>query len=167
VANSILLPRLDAFTGGAFSARYTDTDSAGRDIQIGYELETWKSYPIFGVGPGLAYYYQPSYGLRPRAAHTEFTRALAEHGILGLIALVLLLIMAVQNLRQARTAWHKALVASMIGWTFLYLFINAMRLVAPAFIFGLASATFLPEENVDLDNADSNPVWHRRHRHAY
>jgi hypothetical protein len=33
----------------------------------------------------------------------------------------------------------------MMGWSFLFMFVNAMRLVAPAFAFAIGFATILPD----------------------
>jgi hypothetical protein len=77
------------------------------------------------------------------AAHTEYTRLLAEHGVFGAVALLLLIVMAVAAIRRSKTIIGKALAASMIGWCFLFMMIDAMRLVAPSFAFGIAYATIL------------------------
>ncbi len=41
------------------------------------------------------------------ASHTEFTRLLAEHGFLGLIALLLLLWIGARNLARVPVAWQR------------------------------------------------------------
>ena len=142
IVGFILLPRLDAFTGGALLTRFQDTRLTGRDRFVQVELHVWAENPIFGVGPGRATPY------RAYSAHTEFSRLLAEHGVFGLSALILLLIIAAQSLRRARTNTGKALVVAMLGWSFLFMLSAAMRLVAPAFIFGLASATISQTESL-------------------
>jgi O-antigen ligase len=143
----VLLPRLDAFTGGSLSQRFTDTGMTGRDLIMQADLRIWQENPMFGVGPGqAAYLRQVAVSGHASAAHTEFTRLLSEHGTLGLVALLLLLAMAVRNLQRARGARNKAVVAAMIGWSFLYMFNAAMRLMMPAFALGLTFATVCPEE---------------------
>jgi uncharacterized membrane protein YGL010W len=72
------------------------------------------------------------------SSHTEFSRLLAEHGLFGLGALLLLALMTAQRFRQAQTPVSRAMVLSMMGWSLLFMAHSAMRLAAPAFLFGLA-----------------------------
>jgi O-antigen ligase len=137
----ILIPRLDAFTGGALVNRFGDTDLTGRDLLIVNELQAWRENPLFGLGPGESKVIHTR-NFRAVAAHAEFTRMLAEHGTLGLISLILLLATACRHFRRARLVREKAVVASLVCWTFLFMNAYAMRLAAPAFIFGLTAATF-------------------------
>lgn len=134
-----VIPRLDAFTGGALRQRYQDADLGQRASLLREELRIWKANPIFGVGPGMATLEQPSSRISI-AAHTEFSRALAEHGLMGLGALLALALLAVQRFQTARSPAAKAMVVSMFGWSFLYMVHSAMRLAAPGFLFGLAFA---------------------------
>lgn len=143
----VVLPRLQSITDGALGSRFANTDPSKRaDIALA-DLEIWRDNPVLGVGPGLAkgtrsQYYEEA---GSNGAHTEFTRLLSEHGLFGFCALVLFIAMSVNNLKRARTAKGKAFIAAMIGWSFLYMANAAMRLVAPAFVFGVTFATFLPE----------------------
>jgi hypothetical protein len=111
------------------------------------DLELWRENPIFGVGPGMGMLYRVSM-LKWVASHTEYSRLLAEHGVFGLMALLLLIVMAVRSIRRGNSILGKAMAASMIGWAFLFMMIDGMRLAAPAFAFGLSFATILP--NVPL-----------------
>jgi hypothetical protein len=104
------------------------------------ELRVWREHPLMGAGPGMAM------GARalPRvlaASHTEYTRLLAEHGLFGLGALLLLGLMAARRVSQAKSPAARAMVFSMMGWSLLYMGHSAMRLAAPAFLFGLAWAS--------------------------
>jgi O-antigen ligase len=121
------------------------------------DIEIWRDNPLFGVGPGMAKGMRGLYYSRAgtNSAHTEFTRLLSEHGLLGVSALLLLLWMGARNLLRARTTKGKALVGSMMAWSCLYMLNAAMRLVAPAFTFGLMFATF---------SEDFDPVNPRRVR---
>jgi hypothetical protein len=110
------------------------------------DLQIWFENPVLGVGPGGAYRVRQSLFGHHTAAHTEFSRLLAEHGILGFLAILLLLVMAKRSIGQGRTNGDKAFAASMIGWSLLYMGINAMRIVAPSFLFGLPFARIEEEE---------------------
>jgi len=135
----VVLPRLETFTGGALSTRFENTNTTGRDRIAEADLQIWYDNPVFGVGAGESKVEHAQY-LRRISTHTEYTRLLAEHGVLGLAAGILLLAMAAQSflhLGQMRDARAKALLAPMVIWTLLYMLDKAMRLVAPSFTFGL------------------------------
>jgi len=139
----VILPRLENVTGGALESRFTNTDPTNRVEIIKDELRVWRRYPILGVGPGGSKFVGAS------TAHTEFARLPAEHGILGVVALLLLLIAAAKNIRKANSIEGKAIAVCLIGWSFLFMLNAAMRLAAPAFAFGLAFATVVPETGLN------------------
>lgn len=156
LAQYVLLPRLDSFTGGALSARFEDTRVTGRDEIALADLRVWANNPVLGVGPGRATKLRKEG--RMVAAHTEFTRLPAEHGIFGLGAALLLFIMGVRNIRRARTRMFKAVVASLVGWSFLFMSGDAMRLIAPAFALGLGFVTILREGNIKILRNHSSQI---------
>lgn len=139
----VILPRLDEFTDGALTARFEKTTLSHREDLLEADLEIWRAHPVMGVGPGMAKPARVTV-VGPAAAHTEFSRLLSEHGFLGLAALVPLMIIGIRSFRRAKSAQHKALVISMMGWSFLFMLVYAMRLAAPAFIFGLACTRLQP-----------------------
>lgn len=143
----IILPRLDSFTGGALVTRFQDTDFTNRDDIVLLDLEIWAENPILGVGPGLAKGYRQE-GNMSASTHTEFSRLVAEHGIFGLAALLVLLFAAGRNLIRARRSNQKAYVIALTGWSCLYMVNAAMRLAAPSFMLGLAFVTQLDEEKI-------------------
>lgn len=138
----VVLPRLDSFTGGALSARFESTTTTGRTDIVESDLRMWDENPVFGVGVGMSYFRKEGW----KAAHTEFSRLLAEHGIFGLVALVCLLVAGLGRLLKSGTPKGKAITSSMVVWSFLFMLDKAMRLVAPSFTFGLVFATLQSEE---------------------
>ena len=153
VAKYVVLPRLDAFTGGSLIERFQDTGLTKRGDIARADIETWKSHLLFGVGPGLSKNYRDmlvsasgrQYTLH---THTEYTRLLAEHGLFGLVALILMLSAAYRAVRQARSRKGKAFSASLLVWSLLFMLVYAMRLATPSFIFGLAFASLEEEGGV-------------------
>ncbi len=140
----IVIPRLAKFTGGALLERFESTDLTHRQDIIQSDLQIWKEHFYFGVGAGQARYHRKN--LRGRiAAHTEFTRLLAEHGMFGLGALLLLILMGLTFFKRAKTIKGKALSASTFVWSFMYMAGYAMRVAAPSFVFGLAALSLLPD----------------------
>jgi len=142
VGQYILVPQLDAFTGGALSERFRDLSPTKRDLLIRADLAIFEEYPILGVGPGMAKYHRGAVVGITSAAHTELTRLLAEHGLFGLVALFLLILMGLQNFQRERFIQGRAIVTGMVVWTLVYMLANAMRTVAPSFNFGLSFAKF-------------------------
>ncbi len=141
VVNFLVLPQLDQFTTGALSKRFSDTRMSGRDRIIMDDLEVFNEHMLFGVGPGQAKVFRQ--GHNKAAAHTEFSRLLAEHGVFGLAALLLMIGLAWRHFRRAQTPQAKAIVVALTIWSFLSMASVAMRTVAPAFLFGLGAAMFL------------------------
>jgi hypothetical protein len=52
------------------------------------ELDMWYDYPITGVGIGASKHLRPEYTNVITSSHTEFSRLLADHGLPGLIFLI-------------------------------------------------------------------------------
>ena len=137
VGKYVVVPKLEVFTAGKFGERYTSVDPSGRGIIAGFDLQIFSENPILGVGPGVAPGIREELG-RASAAHTEFTRLLAEHGVLGILVIVFLILLAARTIRGAHTLLARAVVVALVVWTALFLLVNAMRLAAPSFVFGLA-----------------------------
>ncbi|MDQ2805448.1 MAG: O-antigen ligase family protein [Chloroflexota bacterium] len=154
LANYFVLPTFESFTAGAFGTRFSDTTLSGRDQIALADLNLWLANPVFGVGPGRADLLRVDSRLA-ESAHTEYSRLLSEHGVFGLVALLLLITMAIRNFFNARTAWEQALTAALIGWSAIYMTGAAMRLAAPALLLSLAFASCQAEQ--PLEDATAPP----------
>lgn len=137
VGTYIVQPKLDAITENEVTLRYSNFQSSGRDTVIDSELSMFFGHPVLGVGPGV--------GSRMRLekseigpSHTEYSRMLGEHGILGALSLFCLLVIVLRAVLQARDPDARALALALIVWSTLFLAIYATRLAAPAFVLGLA-----------------------------
>jgi hypothetical protein len=140
----VLLPKLEEFTRGGLSARFRNTAPTARDVIVADDLKMWEDNPIFGVGPGQAKTRHQLFR-RAVAAHTEYSRLVAEHGIFGFAALLLLLGTAARTILSSRSAIERVVKVMVVSWSFLFMLGDAMRLAAPAFLLGLAFATLFPE----------------------
>jgi len=138
VANYVIYPRLDDFTGGALSARFENTRLSGRAEIMDADLKIMAEHPIFGIGVGQAKSERARF-FKGFASHTEFTRLLSEHGLFGCVALVLLVTMAIKNVLAAPTSRGRAVAATLATYSFCFMTGNGMRMVLPSFIFGLAA----------------------------
>jgi hypothetical protein len=148
-----LLPALESFTAGSLQQRYTTLETTGRDKIVLSDLVTFTENPWLGVGPGQAKERHALY-FRVSSAHTEYSRMLAEHGLAGLLSLILLLCLAGERLVKRGSPFQKALALSLTLWALLFLSHSAMRLAAAPFLFGLGAALF---GNAAGQAAGSNP----------
>jgi O-antigen ligase len=124
-------------TGGTLVTRFRDLDDTHRSEIMRDDLRIFLAHPLTGVGPGEARHNRTG---RPRMAHTEFTRLLAEHGALGLISALCLLLLGIGAVVRARGSADRALAVALVSWSCLTMLHAAMRIAAPAFAFGLAFA---------------------------
>lgn len=133
----IVFPWIDDFTGGALGTRFADTDITNRGLIIEAEILVWRDHLFFGVGPGQGNLHRGTY-FAESSSHTEYTRMLAEHGLLGLASMVMLAVLVLQTIRKPHTLREKAIMASFFTWSFFFMMSSGMRLAAPAFMIGLA-----------------------------
>lgn len=130
-------------TSGLIAKRYANQDAAGRVKEdrlggrekiLGTELELFKENPIMGVGVGMGKSYRGEMLGEEVATHNEMTRLLAEHGMFGVLILLILLvtpiILYVLNYQN---------IYFFSFYFFWLLTINhaAMRIAAPAFVYAL------------------------------
>ncbi len=131
-------------TGGLIDKRYANQDASGRakesqltgreDIARA-EINIFFDNPIFGVGVGKGVEVRESKTGMFVASHDEITRMLAEHGLLGIVALLILfftpLVLYLEN------KFNMFMLCFVLFWL---LTINhaAMRTAAPAFVYSLS-----------------------------
>ncbi len=130
-------------TFGLIENRYANEDATGRekgDVGTGRselfqtELEAFKSAPFTGIGVGKSKEYREDKTNIVAASHNEVSRLLSEHGLFGILSLIILLITPL-------TFWikHKSNLYLFAFLCFWFLTINhsSMRISAPAFIYAL------------------------------
>lgn len=127
-------PFLNSYTSGALSRRFADRGMTHREHYMMVDLATWMKYPIFGVGVGFSPFQRSNVSLN----HNEITRMVAEHGLFGLGALIMMALMILRRMLSARSLEEKAIVAALLTWAILFFFVNGSRIAAPSFIFGFA-----------------------------
>jgi hypothetical protein len=131
-------------TGGLIDKRYANQDAAGRvkksqltgreEIAMD-EINIFLKNPIFGVGVGKGVEVRKLDTPDAALSHDEITRMLAEHGSLGILALLILfftpLVLYLEN------KFNMFLLCFVVFWL---LTINhaAMRTAAPAFVYSLS-----------------------------
>lgn len=131
-------------TKGLIEKRYANQDAFGREKKdrlggreqiMNEELKLFMDNPILGVGAGMGKEIRKETFGQEAASHNEITRMLSEHGLFGVLGLLILLITPLVlyiNNRQ-----HLYFFSFYVFWL---LTINhaAMRTAAPAFVYALA-----------------------------
>jgi hypothetical protein len=108
------------------------------DIMKG-DFLAFQKYPIFGVGYGMAAKWHAVYYGRSAAAHTEYSRLLSEHGILGLIFIVIAFLgLPALFFHKLTGAVSRAFFAAFLLVSMLTMFHAAMRLAIPGILYGFS-----------------------------
>lgn len=141
-----IYPRLNDFTEGMLQIRFSDTDPTGRLDIAKTEIELWQDYPVFGVGPGMSAFHLVDELGKKVAAHTEYTRMLAEHGILGVLSAIVLLILSFKAILRDPSRQAQGISAAFVAWSLMEMAHAAMRLSAIGFTFGLAFIIWSPDQ---------------------
>ena len=137
----ILFPYLDNISGGSIVNRFSDNDLTSRQVIIESEILAYKKYPIFGIGPGESRKFRLEQFGNYQHSHTEFTRLLAEHGIFGLISLIILFLLAI-NILNNKKEFDRSISLTLLSWSLLFMFHSGTRLAAPCLLFGFAFSKF-------------------------
>ena len=144
-------------TGGLIDKRYANKDGAGRvkESQLTGREEIWDGEidnfldsPIFGIGVAKAVEIRrANNGGDIIASHSEVSRTLAEHGTMGIIAL--LIVFFTPFFLFMDNQQHIYMFCFILFWL---LTINhaAMRIAAPAFVYSLSLLKVYMDENPSL-----------------
>jgi O-antigen ligase len=118
----------NSLTGSALERRYSGetglTEKTGeRDVLSGrdqiffIDLQIFADNFLIGVGPGMAkplrYYYGFSNSV---SAHNEISRILAEHGLLGLFAVVIYIVLIYSKKKRWRTFPNETFFLLFLWW---------------------------------------------------
>ncbi|WP_240472244.1 O-antigen ligase family protein [Mangrovimonas xylaniphaga] len=131
-------------TRGLLNLRYENKDHLGRekeDLTTGRgellmdELEGFVSQPFLGIGSSRAKDMRYEIEGQGVTSHSEFSRTLAEHGILGVIILLILLFKPLDVRFTNRQNYY---FFAFLAFWFLTINHMSMRIAMPAFIYALA-----------------------------
>lgn len=131
-------------TSGLIMNRYTNRDAIGRtkgDITTGRaelfeeEISGFYHHPFLGIGVGKGTEFRKEELGIDTASHNEISRLLAEHGLLGLIAVLILIFVPIVFWVKFKNNYY--FLAFLVFW-FLTINHSAMRIALPGFVYGLA-----------------------------
>ena len=131
-------------TGGLVDLRYANKDHLGREkssLTTGrvelfeHELEGFITNPFLGIGSSRAKDQRIEVDGQGVTSHSEFSRTLAEHGILGVIILLILIFKPLDIRSKNKSNYY---FYAFFAFWFLTINHMSMRLAMPAFIYGLA-----------------------------
>jgi hypothetical protein len=131
-------------TNGMIEYRYANKDARGREKEdrmggreaiAGTEIDAFMENPIFGIGVGMNAEYREEVIGHKVSSHNEITRMLADHGAIGILGLIVLII--TPFLLYMGNKENIFMFSFFIFWA---LTINhaAMRTAAPSFIYALS-----------------------------
>jgi hypothetical protein len=135
---AFVYPFLDDFTGGSLTERFRDLDTTGRLEAATTDLQVFSENPVLGVGVGRSIEFHDTVNGISLAAHTEFTRMLAEHGMFGFLAIVVMIWMLVQRYVANRSGMGRGLTAALSVWAMSIMAHSAMRLAVIPLAIALA-----------------------------
>ena len=143
-------------TFGLLTNRYTNRNAAGQlkdDITTGRvdlvvtELEGFYHNPVLGIGVGKGYEFrQENLGINI-ATHNEISRLLSEHGMLGVVAILILIFVPIIFWTKFKNNYY--FLAFLAFW-FVTINHSAMRIALPAFVYGLALLYIVDEKKNSL-----------------
>lgn len=138
--NFVVAPEIEHLTGTALEERYsTSGTTTGRSTIIREELDIFMESPILGVGPGMSTYLRlQRYGSFKATTHTEYTRLLAEHGVVGVIAFLFFLATYMAMYSRSKYPRAQGFVLAALAWSLTMFVHAATRTLSFAFLAVLA-----------------------------
>ncbi|WP_340203166.1 O-antigen ligase family protein [Ascidiimonas sp. W6] len=141
-------------SGGLIENRYTGKNTLGQEEEdfssgrfdiLETELAAFYQNPFTGIGVGNNKYFRFDTTGIESASHNEVTRILSEHGIAGVFALLIIFFTPILRF----LSFHRnVFVFSFFLFWFLTINHSAMRIAAPAFVYGLTLLTITSEKTV-------------------
>ena len=139
-------------TSGFIEKRYANQDASGREKEdvttgrtdlVAFEFKEFIDNPFLGIGVGKVKEVRLNETGVEAASHNEMSRIVAEHGLLGVFAFLILLITPL--LLRIKNKSNLFFYSFYLFWL-LTINHSAMRIAAPAFIYALCLLTITYEK---------------------
>lgn len=158
----VMFASANDFSGNWLESRYNDgttsSSTAGRTNLAEMDLKVFGDHPLAGVGTGQSPKHHQGGNLTGAAAHTEYTRLVAEHGLPGLVVVVSLAVMTVAGFRANLSRWNRLLVAGAGVWALSTMLHASTRLAAVGLIFALTQLRVEPDSPDSHDAPGTAPM---------
>lgn len=135
----LVFPVLDQFTGGKLGLRFQEHAMSNREDLMMGDVKLFLENPLFGIGMGQSEHKRQT---KAGATHSEITRMLAEQGMFGATGLVTMAIATLMCIKRQKRPEDRIVAVAFLAWGWLFMFSNAMRIVAPMFLIGLSFAVY-------------------------
>lgn len=113
--------------------------SSNRVDIVNSDLKIFIDSPFLGIGPGAGYYIRKNYGLNFFvSAHTEQSRLLAEHGLVGLLILIFVTQRGISYVFNTPNN-YKILTVIFVVTTFSFMLHSSTRLSTPLLLLPLSA----------------------------
>ena len=143
----VMFSSANDFSGSWLESRYSGgtASGGGRTTLAEQDLHVFSSHPLWGVGVGQSPRYHTGGILTGASNHTEYTRVVAEHGLLGIVALGLLGVMVFSGFRNSKSEWNRLMVAAGSIWVLTTMLHAATRLGAVGLVLALTQLRVEPD----------------------
>lgn len=137
---------VNSVSGGLLELRYKGESMynedksnlfSGRDELLMEDFEIFQNHMLLGVGPGMASQERYEISGIETSAHIEFSRLLSEHGLLGLVSIIILVVFPVKHFSKLSSPDNKIILLLCVMFVFVTMSHAAMRTCVPSFIYGL------------------------------
>lgn len=149
-------------TSGQIENRYSNKNASGiskEDVSSGrkdlfmVEIDAFLESPLFGIGIGKNKEYRFEKTGTLAATHNEISRLLAEHGSLGVLAIIILVLapMALRSENKKNIYFYSCFFMWLLTINH-----SAMRIAFPSFIYGLALLNVQFERKITTKSENIN-----------
>lgn len=143
------------YTGINFRTGTQKEITSGRtDIMLN-ELNLFYENPLFGIGPGMGTLLIKNRSGDQAHSHSEYTRLLAEHGIFGVIALLILILAPLLRIFKLPPN-HRAIPLAIFAFVLFTLVHSAMRLAIPGFLYGIVLILPVDKRSIPKEASDQS-----------
>ena len=150
VTGGTLLLRYKGETDGTHSGsreKSLVTFTSGRSEIVRTDLAMWYDHPILGVGPGNSAKLRPKYGYWSVAAHTEFSRLVAEHGIFGMLFVLAAGYFPLRTALDSRQpVFGRVIMVAFSLFSLTVMAHSATRLFGTTMVYGIGWALIVPRD---------------------
>ncbi|HNU41172.1 MAG TPA: O-antigen ligase family protein, partial [Cyclobacteriaceae bacterium] len=131
-----------------------ETYTSGRSKIIELDWDIFKENWVLGVGVGMGKAARAEEGYEI-IAHVEFTRMLAEHGLAGVISLLILIFLPVLRFVREVILLNRIFLVAGILFCFSFMLHSATRIAAPMFMYGFVFIQLITQMGNDKSSTRS------------